>query len=251
LLNRLKIWLVIILLPIYIIADSKSNSLKLLNTTTKANDILERSYRYIGALKEFSFEATLINEDIYDKSMVVEVKHQIRVKLKRDTKLRIDIDGDTKNRTYYLYGNRLISYDRDIALYAELVVPYGIDKALDYIYENYKIETPLANILYSDIYNRLRPKVKGNYFGMTMIDNKLCDYIGFSNQKTSYQVWIAKGAEPLIMKYVIIDKTDPFRLHSTTYIKWDKEKKISDKFFKFDQKNGIYRVDIVSTKGEI
>lgn len=248
-LNRLRIYILFILLPIYLLADS-SNSPMLLDSRSKANEILENSYRYISSLPRFSFEATTINEDLYN-NMVVDVKHNIKVKLKRDAKLRIDIEGDTKNRVYYLYGKHLINYDKSIGLYADIEVPYGIDNALDYIYEYYSIETPLANILYSDIYDRLKPKVKGNYFGTTMIGRTVCDYIGFSNPKRSYQVWIAKGREPLIVKYVIIDKSSPFRLHSTTYIEWNIDKDYSDKVFKFTPKEGVYRIDIIPSKGVV
>jgi hypothetical protein len=85
----------------------------LLDSKSKANEILENSYRYISSLPRFSFEATTINEDVYN-NMVVEVKHKTKVKLKRGARFRIDIEGDTKNRVYYLYGEHLINYDKSI-----------------------------------------------------------------------------------------------------------------------------------------
>jgi hypothetical protein len=217
---------------------------------SRAGEILERAYRYIESLRSFSLKATLSNEDLYRGRMVVELTHQINIRLKRPGKLRIDISGDSRNRSYYVNRGILSTYDRSRELYAQIKVPQNIDQTLDFAYENYDIKTPLANILYSNLVKRLMPQVQGYYFGMVYIDNTLCDYIGFSNDQESFQVWVARGDKPLIRKYVIIDKTTSMRLHSRVLIKWDTDAKISEKTFEFISEKKMKKIEMISTKGE-
>jgi hypothetical protein len=222
---------------------------KLMGTPSKAGKIMEKAYRYLGSLDHFAFTATLTNEDVYEKKMVVELTHRVSVKLDRPSRLRVDIIGDSRNRSYFLNEGKLTTYARDYGLYGQIEIPENIDDALDYTYEHYKIETPLANILYSDIYERLRPKTKGVYFGMAFVNGILCDYIGFTNAKKSFQVWVQKGDRPLIRKFVIIDKTTPMRLHSTTVIDWQEDSEISPEVFTFNPPENAYKIDMVPPQG--
>jgi len=215
----------------------------------RAGKVLDNAYRYIESLKSFSFKAVLTNEDIYEGKMVVELTHQVEVRLKRPENLRIDITGDSRNRSYYIHRAVLTIFDRGRKFYAETNVPQTIDGALDFAYEHYRVQTPLANILYSDLLKRLKPKVQGYYFGVTYIGNTLCDYIGFSDEKKSFQVWVAKGSRPLIRKYVIIDKTNPMRLHSSVLIDWDSDVKISDKIFQFTPDKKVKKIGIFKPEG--
>jgi len=222
---------------------------KLMGTPSKAGMIMERAYRYVGSLDQFAFVATLTNEDVYEKKMVVELTHRVSVRLDRPSRLRVDIVGDSRNRSYFLNEGKLTTYARDYGLYAQIDIPKNIDDALDYLYEQYKIETPLANILYSDIYERLRPKTKGEYFGMAYVNGVLCDYIGFANTKRSFQVWVQKGDRPLIRKFTIIDKTTPMRLHSTTVIDWEEDVRLSPEIFTFDPPKNAYKIEMVPPQG--
>jgi hypothetical protein len=219
-------------------------------TDSRAGEILERAYRYIGSLESFSLRATLSNEDLYRGRMVVELTHRIDGKLKRPGKLRIDISGDSRNRSYFVDQGILSTYDRSRRLYAQVKVPQNIDGALDFAYENYDIKTPLANILYSDLADRLMPQVQGYYFGMVYVGDTLCDYIGFSNQKESFQVWVAKGDKPLIRKYVVIDKTSSMRLHSRVSIEWNNDVKIQEKNFTFIPGKEAKKIEMVLPEGE-
>ena len=241
----------IILLQTVLIFSLEANdiNISLMNSSSLANNILKKSYQYIGSLDKFSFEATLTNEDIYGDEMVIELKHYITAHVDRPYNIKIDMYGDTKNRVYYLNRDIFTIYDRDLQLYSTIKVPEMIDKSLDFIYEKYRVETPLANILYSDIATRIMPKVNGNYFGTDVVDGILCHYLGFSDNNKSYQVWIEKGDRPLIIKFVIIDKSTPLRLHSTSRIKWRIENDFSNEIFKFNPTKNIHQISSIISQG--
>jgi len=225
---------------------------KLMHTSTdkRAIQILDKAYHYLDSLKAFSFKATLTNEDLYDGKMVVELTHRIEVLLQRPGHLKIDIIGDARNRSYYLNETLLTIFDRDRMLYGELKVPRGIDGALDEAFEHYRIKTPLANLLYSDVERRLKMKTDGYYFGMAYVGETLCDYIGFVDQRRSIQFWVAKGEKPLIRRYVIIDKSTPMRLHSTVVIDWSDERLKGKNSFQFIPPESAKRIKILAPEGD-
>ncbi len=185
-----------------------------------ARKILERAYAYLEAQPAFSLKAVTINEDSFDGKLTVEVRHRLRVDLERDGRILVEIDGDSKNRTYALDRGRFVAWDRPTNLYGELSVPKENDAALDFLYDRYGMATPLANLLYSDLSKRLMPKARGYYFGMRKLRGTWYHYLVFDNQVKELELWIQARGAPLIRRFVVIDKSTKLRLHSATDIDW-------------------------------
>ncbi len=197
----------------------------ILHESSVANKILDRAYRYVGGLDKFAFDAVTVNDDMLDDKILVEVKHRVVVKADRPGDMMVDISGDTKNRRIYLHQGIFTMYDKENNYFAVLKTPKTIDDTLDFIFDRYDIKTPLANLLYSDVAERLKPQSKGYYFGIRNVGKTLCDYVGFANSKEELQLWIARGKNPVIRKFIIIDKTGKRELRSTTILRWYKNSK--------------------------
>lgn len=210
--------------------------------------ILERAYAFLERQKAFTLEAVTVNEDIYRDKMVVEVRHRIRVDLERPDRVKVRIDGDSKHRDFLMERGRFIVWDRQYNLYGELKTPETVDGTLDYLYDAYGIRTPLANLLYSDLSQRLKPKARGYYFGLRQIDGVWCHYLGFVNALKEFQVWIQAEGDPLIRRFVLIDKSTKFRLHSTTDIRWVSVGSVSGKPFALRLPKTAHKIPVEPAK---
>jgi hypothetical protein len=210
-----------------------------------ANKILDRAYRYVGGLDKFTFDAITVNDDMVDDKILVEVKHRVVVKIERPGDMIIDITGDTKNRRSYLHQGIFTMYDKKNNYYGVLKTSKTIDNTLDYIFDHYNIKTPLANLLYSDIAKRLKPQSKGYYFGISNVGKTLCDYIGFSNSKEELQLWVARGKNPVIRKFIIIDKTGKREMRSTTILRWFKNSMSQTEQYEFKAPVNAIKIDII------
>jgi len=213
-----------------------------------ASEILDRAYRYLGSLEKFAFDAMMTNEDIYANKMIIELTHYVRVEAERPERLRIDISGDVKHRTIYFNQGLFTLLDKRNGFYGQLEIPKTIDGALDFVYDKYGIKTPLANLLYSDLAKRLRPKTEGYYFGRTLVGKTVCDYVGFFDRSRELQVWIERGDRPLIRKFVIIDKTLKRHLRSTAVIDWQVHPFFFGSNFKFTAPKNAVKIDIETPK---
>ena len=214
-----------------------------------ANRILDRAYRYVGSLNSFVFEAITINDDLVDGKILAEVKHSEIVSVERPGNLFIDVAGDSKNRRMTLHKGLFTMWDKKKNYYGQIKTPKSIDDTLDYIFDRYDIKTPLANILYSNVAERLDPKTKGYYFGIRNVGRTPCDYIGFSNKKEELQMWIARGDKPLIRKFIIIDKTGKREMRSTTILRWHSKKLLTSEQYRFRAPRGAIKVDIETPEG--
>lgn len=209
-----------------------------------ASAILMDAYRYLGSLDKFSFDAVTSNDDVYRDIMLVSYHHKVEVSLQRPDKLRVHVAGDIKNKSTYLLHDTFTMIDNERNYYGEVEVPKTIDGALDHLFENFNIKTPLANLLYMDLEKRLPPDSRGYYFGIAHIDGKPCHHIGFTNDTRELQVWIEKGQTPLIKKFVIIDKSTAFTPRSATFIRWDLQPRFDKNYFLFNAPDGAQKISV-------
>ncbi len=232
---------------VMLFAAEKNETVK--TTLPVASAILMDAYRYLGSLDSFSFNAVTSNDDVYRDTMLVSYQHKVEVSLQRPDKLRVHVFGDLKNRSTYLIEDTFTLIDNEHNFYGQVQVPKTIDSTLDHLFENFNIKTPLANLLYTDLDKRLPPKHKGYYFGSTLIDDKMCHHIGFTNENRELQVWIEKSQTPLIKKFVIIDKVEKLNPRSATLIRWDLHPRFDEKHFRFNAPEGAVKIS-VSARGK-
>jgi len=210
--------------------------------------ILENAYRFLEAQRAFSVEAVTVNEDLYRDKLVTEVRHRLRIDLERPDRVRVRIDGDSKHRDYLMEKGKFFIWDRSYNLYGELKTPESIDGTLDFLYDRYGITTPLANLLYSDLVKRLKPRARGYYFGMRELDGIRCHYLGFVNDLKEFQIWIQAEGDPLIRRFVLIDKSTKFRLHSATTLRWLSVGSVEGKPFEWKLPADAHRIPVEPAK---
>ncbi len=208
------------------------------------SSILMNSYRYMGKLKRFSIDAITTNEDMYADKMLVTYTHHIHMDVMRPNLLHIKLNGDIKDRSYYINDGHFTVYDRHTNYYGTLDVPKKIDHALDHLFEKFNIKTSLANILYTDLDKRIPPKTKGYYFGISDVKDTPCHHIGFVTPTQEFQVWIATGEHPVIRRFTVIDKTEIFRPRSSTVLKWDLDPDLKPDSFVFEKPKGAVQINI-------
>ncbi|RLA58619.1 MAG: hypothetical protein DRQ78_11700 [Epsilonproteobacteria bacterium] len=204
--------------------------------------ILIDSYRYMGSLEHFAFAAITGSDDVYEDTMLISSVHKIKVSVQRPSKLKVEVSGDIKNRTNYLSDGIFSMMDHKLNLYAEIKIPTKIDAALDYLFENFNIKSPLANLLYTDLDKRIAPKSKGYYLGTTDIGGKSCHHLGFVGKTKEFQVWVEKGDSPLIRRFTIIDKSSVFQPRSSTVLRWDTNPVFEKGYFTFKADDSAMKI---------
>lgn len=211
----------------------------LMGAEKSASDILKHAYRYIGHLDQYMFNA-VVQEDASNGKKIIQ---RVQVEVDRPNKLRVDTRGDIKNRTVYLNHGQFTMFDHDYHYYGQLKTPVSVDKALDYIFEKYGINAPLATLLYSDMDKRL-PKVRGKYFGIKEVEGVPCDYVAFKSEGATIHVWIEKGKKPLIKAYAIITEDQGKVYRKDTTVQWKTDVTLPERDFVFVAPKGAEKIPV-------
>jgi hypothetical protein len=208
-------------------------------------DILDKAYAYIGNMDKYAFDAVVVDNVTDKDGTVIQFRHEAAVEVQRPGKLRVDVAGDTGDRSNYLNNGVYTMMDYGFGFYGQVKVPETIDGALDYIFEKLGIRAPLAQLIYSDMHKRVK-FTKSKNFGTKMVDGVECDYIAFSNGAREVHLWIQTGDKPLVKAYSIIDRVGEIEDRINTSVYWDLDAKISDSDFIFSVPEGAEKISVQS-----
>ena len=206
-------------------------------------ELLKKSYAFLGALKHYSFKATIVNEDDYADHMMLFLTHNYSVAVQRPDKLRMQVRGDVDNRDTIFNNGKVSIYELEANKYAEVAVDGDIDDALDTLSEEYGFAVPLTQFLYSDAVEDLDLE-KGFYFGTVTVDGKPCYYIGFPGKEWDVQLWIEKGNTPLIRSLAFVDKTAKDQPRSMIKVSWNLAEIKDQSIFTFTTPKGATKIEV-------
>ena len=130
----------------------------LLATEKSAVSIMKNAYAYTGAMQQYAFDAIIMDEVPDTGNILKKYRHDLKVKVDRPGNLRVDINGDTRNRTNYIHNGTYTMVDHSFGYYGEIKVSDTIDDTLDHLFISFGITPPLSALIFSDMGNRMQFK---------------------------------------------------------------------------------------------
>jgi len=211
--------------------------------TPTATEILAQARAYRASLPGYAFKAKLYEDVVRDGHVVETIETDVDAKVRRPDKLRVDVKNKYKNRSNYLNNGLYTIIDHGFGYYGQLKTPKEIDKALDFIFNKYGIDAPLAAFLYTHMEKRTR-FTKGTYFGTRELGGVTCDYVAFRNHSKALHLWIARGEKPLVVNFVLVDLSDPAKPKTSASLVWDTDAKLPDSLFRFVPSKGLHKIEV-------
>ena len=192
-----------------------------------AKEIAKKAYDALDSHQSYAFSAAIVNHSD-DKNN----KHRVDVKVNRPGQFRIDVSGDVRNRNNYLNNGQYTVYDHNKNLYLNLKTPNNIEDALDDLFDRFEIKTPLAQLLYTNMGERIHFDHSKN-FGIVDLKGVECHYLASSDKVKEVHVWITTGDNPQIKHFIVKDKTSKNNAYKEGAISWKDAKTISPSDFVF------------------
>ena len=226
-------------------------SILLLGTSLSAEEqhakgVMQKAFKYLHNMDKYAFKAVVTDSEVAEDGSTEKYRFDTSVKVDRPGKLQINVKGPSKDRSNYLNNGVYTMMDHQFNYYGQIKTNKKIDGTLDYIFEEYGIRSPLAQLLYSKMDKRLK-FTKSKYFGTVKVDGVECDYVAFSDGVRDVHIWVESGNKPLIKAYSIIDhmSEDDYRMNTT--LVWDLDAKISDSDFVFKAPEGAEKISVQSS----
>ena len=170
----------------------------------RADRLLRSMAEYLGQQKHFGVRADIEFDDVLETGQKVQYSAVERIVVRRPDRVFVEYDGDLGANRLWYDGKRITVLDGVDNVYASATMPGKIDAAFDRLLREHGFSPPLTDILYSDPYAVLQPRIQfGLYLGLHDVDGVPCHHLAFVDKSIDWQIWIEDGPQILPRKLVI------------------------------------------------
>jgi len=216
----------------------------------KAVDGLKTALEHLAGLKHFSVDIQSTFEDLLEPGHRVDFEIASHVVVSRPDKLKSERHGGSFNQIFYYNGEVLTLYNPSDMVYATEPVPGTIEEMLHFVRDEYGINVPVSDLLYSNAFSLLMYEVDfAQVIGNEMIDDVPCTHLLFSRPGVDFQIWIATEGLPLPVKYVVTD-TEASELLSFSAVmrNWNTDPELSDDLFTFSPTQEVNKIPFLKAE---
>ena len=158
---------------------------------------------------------------VTNQGQSIQMDGVVRYKIRKPDAFVIDLDTAGKKRRYYYNGKTFTVQAPAMGFYATADAPPTIREALAVLNDRFGIQLPLEDLFrWNDAEDPARNLTSGFKVGDAVVDGAAADHYAFRQPRVDWQIWIKKGDQPLPLKIVITDQTDPAKPAYTARLSW-------------------------------
>jgi hypothetical protein len=208
---------------------------------------LKQSTDFLAGLPQFSVKTANVIEDLQFAGHRVDYDVSNSVTVKRPDKMRAARAGGLMDQRLFYDGKSMTLYNPNEKVYATEQAPDTIEKMIELAREKIGILLPAADLLYRNAFPLLMQDVTlAVVVGESVIDGVKCTHLLFSRPQVDFQLWIANGAQPWPLKYVVTETGTPERLSVTTVLSdWNTAPAVDDALFHFVPPPGTQAIEFL------
>jgi len=230
------------------------STLKTSQTTieSQAGERLRAMCSTLASARSFEFNIAASVDDRSADGQMVQTTRQTRVLVRRPDAVAVQVAGDGGKWLLRYRDKALAVMREDSGEYATTAAPGTIDAMLDFLYQDFGVEIPLADLLFADPYASLTEHVQsGVYLGRHSANGQMCDHLLFTQGNVDWQIWIDPGAKPLPRKMVITRKNERGAPEYAAELSgWNLSPSVPDEAFTFKAPAGAKAVDMAKLCNE-
>jgi hypothetical protein len=213
----------------------------------KADTVLRQMSSFLESQNQYQFTANTIRDVLTSNGVLVQITQDVEVVVNRPNEFRVETSGDLVKRQFWYDGTTAALLDSERGVYATREAPDTIDATLDALIEKFGVNMPLADLMYSDIYDGLTQNVvAGYYFGLSEVDGVPCHHLVFVQDNVDWQIWIEDSDTPLPRKVAVGYKNRPGVPRYLAIINnWNLTPEISNDLFTFSPPADAKEVEFV------
>lgn len=186
------------------------------------------SLNTIGIVSESSLDA------VTNDGQRIQMDGETVYKVRKPNGFTIEYKNAMKPRSFYYDGKTFTVFSPKLGFYAQAPAPATNREVLDAIYQKYGIALPLEDLFrWGDNEERIA-KLKSAYeVGPAIINGIEANHYAFREETIDWELWTQKGDQPIPLKLVIVDRTDPARPAFSARLKWTLNPTFADSDFAF------------------
>jgi hypothetical protein len=187
-----------------------------------AMEALKRMSAFLGTQTAFELVSDGSIDVVLDDGQRLQFGERSTYKVRAPNGFVIERVGDYKDRRFTYDGKQLTVSSPRSAYYAQVDAPATIRETLAVAKDRYGIELPLTDLFrWSEPGGRADDVKEALYVGPANILGTPTDHYAFRETDLDWQIWIAKGPQPVPRKIVITDRSDPSSPQFVTTMTWN------------------------------
>ena len=189
----------------------------------QAKDILQKMAKTLAGADQFSVTLRSSYDAPQAGGQMVEYGAIRNIQVKRPDKMRIEkLRSDGDERILVFDGKEIIVHNVTDNIYARAEKVGTVDDAIKHLVSILKIPVPLARMFRTTLPAELEKLVAGiDYVELNTLTDVPTDHLAVRTKDVDFQIWIARGKEPLPRRIVMTYKNfrgDPqFRADFTNW----------------------------------
>ncbi len=180
----------------------------------KAGKILQSMSDYLAKAGTVSFRVKTFYDEVRESGIKIKAAREGTVLLKRPNQMHVNSIADNgASRTAWFDGSKLTIWDRHINEVKTLDFKGTTDAMLDHLSDKYKVNLPVADLMFSDVSKALKESIiSSEYLGTRTVQGVKTHHLSFESAGTDWQIWIEADSSPLPRRFVVTyvnDKGEP------------------------------------------
>jgi hypothetical protein len=161
--------------------------------------------RALASAKQFSVTLCSSYDALQENGQMVEFGSVRNIQVRRPANLRVDRQRSDGNQRVLIFdGKQILVHNTTDNVYARVEKTGSVDDALKYLVGTLKIPLPLAKLFRTSIPAELEQMVEEiDYVELDMLTDVATDHLAVRTRDVDFQIWIARGKEPLPRRIVI------------------------------------------------
>jgi hypothetical protein len=209
-----------------------------------AQAVLERMSAYLKGLERFSISARETRDEVLAYGYKLQRQQTATMVVQRPDRLRVEVAGDLKSRTYIYDGKTLVIVAPGQGVHAQVEAPPGLEPLLNGLL-GLGVEMPLIDMLLQAVKGNLTEGVLGGRLvGTSRVDGVAVDHLAFRQATIDWQLWVEQGARPLPRKLAITTRYEVGEPQFTAVLDWNLQPDIDAGTFAFVPPPGSRRIEL-------
>lgn len=221
--------------------------------TPEAQAVLDRMTATLGGMDGFEVTARITRDEVLPFGYKLQNNETARMWVDRPNRLRLELEGDVKDRTYVYDGAKVTMFAPELNVYSSTAAPATLGRLVTALLDA-GVEMPLIDMLYHGNAGSLTEDVRvGLRVGDTEIDGVATDHLAFRQPNVDWQLWVQKGAQALPRKLLITTRYAVGEPQYQAVMTWNPKPGVDAKSFTFTPPANAteipYRTQLVASGG--
>ena len=212
-------------------------------------DVLKQMSAYLRTLDRFTVRVERTTELILPTDQRLHADQTAEIAIQKPDRLRVNFLNLSGGRQLFYDGQTFTLYTPEANVYARAAAAPTIDETLDLLDNQYRISTPIADLLVSNPDSRLGQDLTSEtYVGRILIGGVPCHHLAFQTPAVDWEIWIEDSPRPLPRRLLLTDKSVEGSPQMTaTLSDWNLASSFSTDFFTFNPPQDAQKIKFLES----